>query len=846
MIAFFHSMAQVDINSQWTWMKGDQYINRTSIYGVKGISSPDNKPGGRNNAVNWKDDNGNFWIMGGSGYDGVFLGLLNDIWKYNPVTNEWTWVKGDNLRNQPGVYGTRSISSPLNNPGGREGSASWKDQNGNFWILGGMGYDGISTGYLNDLWKYDPVTNEWTWVNGENTVNQSAVYGTRGIAASTNKPGGRSESVTWIDKDGKFWLMGGKSIDVNLNLLFYNDLWKYDPLTNEWTWISGDNTANQPGVYGTQGISSGNNKPGARENAVCWKDADDKFWLFSGLGYATNGSGRLNDLWKYDPVTNEWTWVKGDNIINQQGVYGTQGTADISNKPGGRSASTGWTDLNGNLWLMSGGGYAASTTGYLNDLWKYDPKSNEWTWVKGDNESDKTGVYGTQGIAASDNKPASRSASISWIDGEGNFWLLGGYGSCTYICPDGPLNDLWKLTPTLNTYFKDADGDGYGNTAISKQAGYVPAGYVLKSGDCNDDNASVFPGAPELCDALDNDCDGEVDEGCPPVVKPEISICNIIVHEGDNGYKQAVFTIWLNNKSSRPVSINYQTVEGTATASEDYISKSGTVTFYPNSLFRIVTVKIRGDNYIEHKERFSLLLSDPVNAVLHNHIATCTIIDDDKGPTIRIQDTKATENNELAKVKVSLNQESQQVVKVTYDTRDKSARSPADYTGICNGKLVFLPGETEKYIQVVIKKDNINEKTEEFEVILKDAINANLENGNDNKRVAEVKILNSQPSGYECYGIEGNFAEMTDQPLILQVKVLPNPSQVNFQLNITSNGRETIQLRVTDLQGRLVDARKLEGKAQQIKLGDNWRYGTYILEVIQGGERKTIQLVKLR
>ena len=147
---------------------------------------------------------------------------------------------------------------------------------------------------------------------------------------------------------------------------------------------------------------------------------------------------------------------------------------------------------------------------------------------------------------------------------------------------------------------------------------------------------------------------------------------------------------------------------------------------------------------------------------------------------------------------------------------------------------------------MVIKKDNINEKTEEFEVVLKDAVNANLEYGNDDRRVAEVKILNSPPSGYDCYGIAGNFAEMIEQPLILQVKVLPNPSQVNFQLNITSNGREPIQLRVTDLQGRLMEARKLEGKAQQIKLGDNWRYGTYILEVTQGGERKTIQLVKLR
>ena len=131
-------------------------------------------------------------------------------------------------------------------------------------------------------------------------------------------------------------------------------------------------------------------------------------------------------------------------------------------------------------------------------------------------------------------------------------------------------------------------------------------------------------------------------------------------------------------------------------------------------------------------------------------------------------------------------------------------------------------------------------------MVLKDAVNATLDHGHENRNVAEVKIINSAPAGYDCYGITGNFAEMNEQPLILQVKVLPNPSQANFQLNITSNGREAIQLRVTDLQGRLMESRKLEGTMQQIKLGDNWRNGTYILEVIQGDERKTIQLVKLR
>ena len=34
--------------------------------------------------------------------------------------------------------------------------------------------------------------------------------------------------------------------------------------------------------------------------------------------------------------------------------------------------------------------------------------------------------------------------------------------------------------------------------------------------DCDDEDAAIFPGAPEACNLVDDDCDGEVDEGCPP------------------------------------------------------------------------------------------------------------------------------------------------------------------------------------------------------------------------------------------------------------------------------------------------------------------------------------------
>jgi hypothetical protein len=64
------------------------------------------------------------------------------------------------------------------------------------------------------------------------------------------------------------------------------------------------------------------------------------------------------------------------------------------------------------------------------------------------------------------------------------------------------------------TYYRDADGDGFGDPNNSTTGTSPPAGYVSDNTDWNDANASVHPGAPELCDGVDNNGDGTIDEGC--------------------------------------------------------------------------------------------------------------------------------------------------------------------------------------------------------------------------------------------------------------------------------------------------------------------------------------------
>ena len=66
---------------------------------------------------------------------------------------------------------------------------------------------------------------------------------------------------------------------------------------------------------------------------------------------------------------------------------------------------------------------------------------------------------------------------------------------------------------TLLTFYKDADGDGHGLLTQTEMACKAPANATSTSDDCNDGNKLIYLGAPELCDNLDNDCNGKTDEG---------------------------------------------------------------------------------------------------------------------------------------------------------------------------------------------------------------------------------------------------------------------------------------------------------------------------------------------
>jgi N-acetylneuraminic acid mutarotase len=391
-------------------------------------------------------------------------------------TRQWAWMGGSNTQNQPGVYGTLGTPAPGNIPGARSNASTWTDSSGNLWLFGGKGYDKAGQyGLLNDIWELNPLTRQWTWMSGSSTLacvtisgakqcGQTGVYGTLGTPAAGNTPGGRASAASWTDAAGNLWLFGGSGFSSVIVPADFNDLWEFSPSSGEWTWMGGSNTPSQHGVYGTLGTPAVGNIPGSRESTATWTDSGGNFWLFGGYGFDSAGNqSPLNDLWKFTPATSQWTWMSGTSTLScttqppggcvaPSAVYGTLGVPAAGNTPGGRYLTSGWTDSNGNLWLFGGaenGSGLGGGTVDLNDLWEFNPSTQQWAWIGGSNTPSQSGVYGTLGVPSTGNIPGSRSSAFTWTDHTGNLWLLGGFNTPGFNSTQSTnFNDLWQLNPT--------------------------------------------------------------------------------------------------------------------------------------------------------------------------------------------------------------------------------------------------------------------------------------------------------------------------------------------------------------------------------------------------------------
>jgi hypothetical protein len=229
---------------------------------------------------------------------------------------------------------------------------------------------------------------------------------------------------------------------------------------------------------------------------VSWVDSTGALWLFGGLGYSASGtSGQLNDLWKYDPATTNWTWIKGADFTNQPGTYGMRGVPAPTNTPGGRDSMVSWVDSTGALWLFGGLGYSASgTSGQLNDLWKFNifggislaTQALNFSAVF-QNTNPAAQVIGMTNIGRS----AFTCTNVITYDTGASGWLAVLPNTCTIN-----LNGATVLTNQVNITGLNA-GTYYATNLVIADATNSPKTVVITLTVNKADQAITFPSIPD-------------------------------------------------------------------------------------------------------------------------------------------------------------------------------------------------------------------------------------------------------------------------------------------------------------------------------------------------------------
>jgi len=311
--------------------------------------------------------------------------------------------------------------------------------------------------------------------------------------------------------------------------------------------------------------------------------------------------------------------------------------------------------------------------------------------------------------------------------------------------------------------------DGGGSASFAATfAAFVPAGQVITA----------------TATSAGNDT-SEFSHWIAVVADPTVSVSNATVTESDTGTVTAVFTISLSGAGVRPLTVNFATADGTATAAAglggtDYQPSNGTLTFAAGETSKTLEVIVNGDRIDEDDETFYVFLSDVMNGTIGGGQGIGTILDNDPPPSASVNDVQVKEGDTgfiSATFTVTLSAASARQVEISYTTANGTAVAPDDYT-TTSGVLTFAPGQVTATVSVPVRGDLLHEGDETFTLNLSSPVKATI---TDAQGVGTIIDDDTPP-------VAANDAATTDEDTPVTVNVLANDTDADGdKLTVTGN-----------------------------------------------------------